>query len=191
MTLVMDNKGMLDKIGALWNIAIVYGTSCWAYFQPVHHLLEVLLVVLLANFIARLIQSARRWKVRRSRKRRFSLYRWFREVRLVGILKEFFLSCFIVMTLCVIYKTLSIDEDDASAILVVTKYGVYAALVAYVMLFLNTIGEAFPDTYIVKVFKSIFNRVNILKLFGSAKSLPDDAFDDIKKIADDEVKDKS
>jgi hypothetical protein len=191
MTLVMGNKGMLDKIGALWNIAIVYGTSCWAYFQPVHHLLEVLLVVLLANFIARLIQSARRWKVRRSRKRRFSLYRWFREVRLVGILKEFFLSCFIVMTLCVIYKTLSIEEDDASAILVVTKYGVYAALVAYVMLFLNTIGEAFPDTYIVKVFKSIFNRVNILKLFGSAKSLPDDAFDDIKKIADDEVKDKS
>lgn len=191
MTLVMDNKGMLDKIGVLWNIAIVYGTSCWAYFQPVHHLLEVLLVVLLANFIARLIQSARRWKVRRSRKRRFSLYRWFREVRLVGILKEFFLSCFIVMTLCVIYKTLSIEEDDASAILVVTKYGVYAALVAYVMLFLNTIGEAFPDTYIVKVFKSIFNRVNILKLFGSAKSLPDDAFDDIKKIADEEVKDKS
>lgn len=191
MTLVMDNKGMLDKIGALWNIAIVYGTSCWAYFQPVHHLLEVLLVVLLANFIARLIQSARRWKVRRSRRRRFSLYRWFREVRLVGILKEFFLSCFIVMTLCVIYKTLSIGEDDASAILVVTKYGVYAALVAYVMLFLNTIGEAFPDTYIVKVFKSIFSRVNILKLFGSAKSLPDDAFDDIKKIADEEVKDKS
>lgn len=191
MTLVMDNKGMLDKIGALWNIAIVYGTSCWAYFQPVHHLLEVLLVVLLANFIARLIQSARRWKVRRSRRRRFSLYRWFREVRLVGILKEFFLSCFIVMTLCVIYKTLSIEEDDASAILVVTKYGVYAALVAYVMLFLNTIGEAFPDTYIVKVFKSIFNRVNILKLFGSAKSLPDEAFDDIKKIADEEVKDKS
>ena len=191
MTLVMHNKGMLDKIGALWNIAIAYGTSCWAYFQPVHYLLEVLLVVLLANFIARLIQSARRWKVRRSRKRRFSLYRWFREVRLVGILKEFFLSCFIVMTLCVIYKTLSIEEDDASAILVVTKYGVYAALVAYVMLFLNTIGEAFPDTYIVKVFKSIFNRVNILKLFGSAKSLPDDAFDDIKKIADDEVKDKS
>lgn len=191
MILVMDNKGMLDKIGALWNIAIAYGTSCWAYFQPVHNLLEVLLVVLLANFIARLIQSARRWKVRRSRKRRFSLYRWFREVRLVGILKEFFLSCFIVMTLCVIYKTLSIEEDDASAILVVTKYGVYAALVAYVMLFLNTIGEAFPDTYIVKVFKSIFNRVNILKLFGSAKSLPDDAFDDIKKIADEEVKDKS
>lgn len=191
MTLVMYNKGMLDKIGALWNIAIAYGTSCWAYFQPVHYLLEVLLVVLLANFIARLIQSARRWKVRRSRKRRFSLYRWFREVRLVGILKEFFLSCFIVMTLCVIYKTLSIEEDDASAILVVTKYGVYAALVAYVMLFLNTIGEAFPDTYIVKVFKSIFNRVNILKLFGSAKSLPDDAFDDIKKIADEEVKDKS
>lgn len=191
MTLVMDNKGMLDKIGVLWNIAIAYGASCWAYFQPVHHLLEVLLVVLLANFIARLIQSARRWKVRRSRKRRFSLYRWFREVRLVGILKEFFLSCFIVMTLCVIYKTLSIEEDDASAILVVTKYGVYAALVAYVMLFLNTIGEAFPDTYIVKVFKSIFNRVNILKLFGSAKSLPDDAFDDIKKIADEEVKDKS
>ena len=191
MTLVMDNKGMLDKIGVLWNIAIVYGTSCWAYFQPVHHLLEVLLVVLLANFIARLIQSARRWKVRRSRKRRFSLYRWFREVRLVGILKEFFLSCFIVMTLCVIYKTLSIEEDDASAILVVTKYGVYVALVAYVMLFLNTVGEAFPDTYIVKVFKSIFNRVNILKLFGSAKSLPDDAFNDIKKIADEEVKNKS
>lgn len=191
MTLVMDNKGMLDKIGALWNIAIAYSTSCWAYFQPVHHLLEVLLVVLLANFIARLIQSARRWKARRSRRRRFSLYQWFREVRLVGILKEFFLSCFIVMTLCVIYKTLSIEEDDASAILVVTKYGVYAALVAYVMLFLNTIGEAFPDTYIVKVFKGIFNRVNILKLFGSAKSLPDDAFDDIKKIADEEVKDKS
>ncbi len=191
MTLVMDNKGMLDKIGVLWNIAIAYGTSCWAYFQPVHYLLEVLLVVLLANFIARFIQSARRWKVRRSRKRRFSLYRWFREVRLVGILKEFFLSCFIVMTLCVIYKTLSIEEDDASAILVVTKYGVYAALVAYVMLFLNTVGEAFPDTYIVKVFKSIFNRVNILKLFGSAKSLPDDAFNDIKKIADEEVKDKS
>lgn len=191
MTLVMDNKGMLDKIGALWNIAIAYGASCWAYFQPVHHLLEVLLVVLLANFIARLIQSARRWKVRRSRKRRFSLYRWFREVRLVGILKEFFLSCFIVMTLCVIYKTLSIEENDASAILVVTKYGVYAALVVYVMLFLNTVGEAFPDTYIVKVFKSIFNRVNILKLFGSAKSLPDDAFNDIKKIADEEVKNKS
>lgn len=187
----MGSRGMIDKVGALWNIAIAYGTSCWAYFQPVHHLLEVLLVVLLANFVARLIQSARRWKVRRSRKRRFSLYRWFREVRLVGILKEFFLSCFIVMTLCVIYKTLSIEEDDASAILVVTKYGVYAALVAYVMLFLNTVGEAFPDTYIVKVFRSIFDRVNILSLFGSTKSLSEDTFEDIKKIAEDEVKNKS
>lgn len=112
-------------------------------------------------------------------------------MRLVGILKEFFLSCFIVMTLCVIYKTLSVEEDDASAILVVTKYGVYAALVAYVMLFLNTIGDAFPDAYIVKVFKAIFNRTNILKMFSSSKNLPDETFDDIKRIADDEVKDKS
>lgn len=187
----MDSRGMVDKIGALWNIAIAYGTSCWAYFQPVHHLLEVLLVVLLANFVARLIQSARRWKARRSRRRRFSVYRWLSEVRLVGILKEFFLSCFIVMTLCVIYKTLSVEEDDASAILVVTKYGVYAALVAYVMLFLNTIGDAFPDAYIVKVFKAILNRANILKMFSSSKNLPDETFDDIRRIADDEVKGKS
>ena len=81
----MGNKSMIDKIGALWNIAIAYGTSCWAYFQPVHHLLEVLLIVLLANFLVRLVQSARKWKVRRSRKRRFSLSRWFRDVMVVVI----------------------------------------------------------------------------------------------------------
>ena len=188
----MGNKSMIDKIGALWNIAIAYGTSCWAYFQPVHHLLEVLLIVLLANFLVRLVQSARKWKVRRSRKRRFSLSRWFREVRLVGILKEFLLSCFIVMILCVIYKTLyPIEEQDASVILSVTKYGVYAALVAYVMLLLNTIGDTFPDVYLVKVFKIIFSRVNILKMFGTTKDLPDDVMEDIKKVANDEVKNKS
>lgn len=187
----MGNKSMIDKIGALWNIAIAYGTSCWAYFQPVHHLLEVLLIVLLANFLVRLVQSARKWKVRRSRKRRFSLSKWFREVRLTDILKEFALSCFIVMTLCVIYKTLYPIEEEASMILTVTKYGVYIALVGYVMLFLNTIGDTFSDAYLVKVFKAVFKRINVFKMFSFSKNIPDETFDDIRRIADDEVKDKS
>ena len=70
-------------------------------------------------------------------------------------------------------------------ILTVTKYGVYIALVGYVMLFLNTIGDAFADAYLVKVFKAVF------KMFGFSKNIPDEMFDDIKKIADDKVKDKS
>ena len=91
-----------------------------------------------------------------------------------------------------IYKTLyPIEEQDASVILSVTKYGVYAALVAYVMLLLNTIGNTFPDVYLVKVFKIIFSRVNILKMFGTTKDLPDDVMEDIKKVANDEVKNKS
>ena len=144
-----------------------------------------------SEFLARLAQSVRGWKLRRSRRRRFSFKRWFREVRFTDILKEFALSCFIVMTLCVIYKTLYPIEEEASMILTVTKYGVYIALVGYVMLFLNTIGDAFADAYLVKVFKAVFNRINVFKMFGFSKSIPDETFDDIKKIADDEVKDKS
>lgn len=87
-----------------------------------------------SEFLARLAQSVRGWKLRRSRRRRFSFKRWFREVRFTDILKEFALSCFIVMTLCVIYKTLYPIEEEASMILTVTKYGVYIALVGYVML---------------------------------------------------------
>lgn len=187
----MKDKDMIERVGALWNIALAYGASCWAYFQPVHHLLTVLLIVLIANFLARLAQSVRGWKLRRSRRRRFSFKRWLREVRLTDILKEFALSCFIVMTLCVIYKTLYPIEEEAGMILTVTKYGVYIALVGYVMLFLNTIGDAFADAYLVKVFKAVFNRINVFKMFGFSKNIPDETFDDIKKIADDEVKDKS
>lgn len=46
----MKDKDMIERVGALWNIALAYGASCWAYFQPVHHLLIVLLIVLIANF---------------------------------------------------------------------------------------------------------------------------------------------
>ena len=95
------------------------------------------------------------------------------------------------MTLCVIYKTLYPIEEEASMILTVTKYGVYIALVGYVMLFLNTIGDAFSDAYLVKVFKAVFKRINVFKMFGFSKNIPDEMFDDIKKIADDKVKDKS
>lgn len=187
----MKDKDMIERVGALWNIALAYAASCWAYFQPVRHLLTVLLIVLIANFLARLAQSIRGWKIRRSRRRRFSFKRWFREVRFTDILKEFALSCFIVMTLCVIYKTLYPIEEEASMILAVTKYGVYIALVGYVMLFLNTIGDAFSDAYLVKVFKAVFKRINVFKMFSFSKNIPDETFDDIKKIADDEVKDKS
>ena len=187
----MKDKDMIERVGALWNIALAYGASCWSYFQPVHHLLIVLLIVLIANFLARLAQSVRGWKLRRSRRRRFSFKRWLREVRLTDILKEFALSCFIVMTLCVIYKTLYPIEEEASMILTVTKYGVYIALVGYVMLFLNTIGDAFSDAYLVKVFKAVFKRINVFKMFSFSKNIPDETFDDIRRIADDEVKDKS
>lgn len=187
----MKDKDMIERVGALWNIALAYGASCWAYFQPVHHLLTVLFIVLIANFLARLAQSVRGWKLRRSRRRRFSFKRWFREVRFTDILKEFALSCFIVMTLCVIYKTLYPIEEGAGMILTVTKYGVYIALVGYVMLFLNTIGDAFSDAYLVKVFKAVFKRINVFKMFSFSKNIPDETFDDIRRIADDEVKDKS
>ena len=76
-------------------------------------------------------------------------------------------------------------------ILTVTKYGVYIALVGYVMLFLNTIGDTFADAYLVKVFKAVFKRINVFKMFSFSKNIPEETFDDIKKIADDEVKDKS
>lgn len=76
-------------------------------------------------------------------------------------------------------------------ILTVTKYGVYIALVGYVMLFLNTIGDAFSDAYLVKVFKAVFKRINVFKMFSFSKNIPDETFDDIRRIADDEVKDKS
>lgn len=187
----MKDKSMIERVGALWNIALAYGASCWAYFQPVHHLLSVLLIVLVANFLARLAQSVRGWKLRRGRKRRFSFKRWFRELRLVGILTEFALSCFIVMMLCVMYNTLYPIEEEASMILTITKYGVYIALIGYVILFLNTIGDAFSDAYLVKVFKAVFKRINVFKMFSFSKDIPDQTFDDIKKIADDENKDKS
>lgn len=59
------------------------------------------------------------------------------------------------------------------------------------MLFLNTIGDAFSDAYLVKVFKAVFKRINVFEMFSFSKNIPDETFDDIKKIADDEVKDKS
>ena len=56
---------------------------------------------------------------------------------------------------------------------------------------MNTIGDTFADAYLVKVFKAVFKRINVFKMFSFSKNIPDETFDDIKKIADDEVKDKS
>ena len=41
------------------------------------------------------------------------------------------------------------------------------------------------------MFKAVFNRINVFKMFGFSKNIPDETFDDIRRIADDEVKDKS
>ena len=183
-------RGM-ERIGALWNVAFTFAASCWAYFQPVHHLIKVLLVVILANFLARLAQSMRGYKTRRSRRRRFSLMRWLREVRLTSMLMEFFLSCGIVMVLCVIYQTLlPVEEEDAGVVLGVTSYAVYIMLVAYVVLFLSTLGKAFPDMYLVKVFKAVLKKVNLFKSLGMDKELSEDTFNDLKELADEESGDR-
>lgn len=174
----------VDKIVALWNVCLTFSASCWAYFQPVHHLIKVLLVVILANFFARLAQSMRGYKIRRSRKRRFSVLRWLREVRLTGILLEFFLSCCIVMVMCVIYKTLyPVEEGDAELLLEVTSYGVYIMLIAYILLFLSTLGKAFPDSYLVKVFGTLVRKVNLFKVVGLDKNMDEGTFEDIREIA--------
>lgn len=177
----------MDKIIALWNVGVTFAASCWAYFQPVHHLIKVLLVIILANFLARLAQSMRGYKMRRSRKRRFGFIRWLKDVRLTGILMEFFLSCGIVMVLCVIYQTLlPVEEEDAGVVLGVTSYAVYIMLVAYVVLFLSTLGKAFPDMYLVKVAREVLAKVNLFKTLGMDKELSEDTMDDIKKIAEEE-----
>lgn len=178
----------MDKIIGLWNVALTFAASCWAYFQPVHHLIKVLLVIIFANFLARLAQSMRGYKARRSRKRRFGVIRWLKEVRLTGILMEFFLSCCIVMVLCVIYQTLlPVEAEDAKVVLGVTSYGVYVMLVAYVILFLSTLGKAFPDMYLVKVFKAVLSKVNLFKSLGMDKDLSEDTYDDLRKIAEEET----
>lgn len=183
------NKAM-DKIIALWNVALTFAASCWAYFQPVHHLIKVLLVIIFANFLARLAQSMRGYKMRRSRKRRFGIIRWLREVRLTGILMEFFLSCCIVMVFCVIYRTLlPVEAEDAEIVLNLTSYGVYVMLVAYVILFLSTLGKAFPDMYLVKVFKTVLSKVNLFKSLGMDKDLSEDTYEDLRKLAEEETGD--
>ena len=117
--------------------------------------------------------------------------RWLREVRLTSMLMEFFLSCGIVMVLCVIYQTLlPVEEEDAGVVLGVTSYAVYIMLVAYVVLFLSTLGKAFPDMYLVKVFKAVLKKVNLFKSLGMDKELSEDTFNDLKDLADEESGDR-
>ena len=185
--MLRENSFGVDKVIALWNTFLTLLASFWAYFQPVHHLIKVLLVVILANFLARLAQSMRGYKMRRSRRRRFSVIRWLREVRLTGILLEFFLSCCIVMVMCVIYNILHyVEADDAKVLLDVTSYGVYLMLIAYILLFFSTLGKAFPETYIVKVFSTVVKKINLFKLIGMDKHVAPEALDDIQQLAEEQ-----
>lgn len=173
----------MDRFEALWKIALVYAASCWAYFQPVHHMIYVLLFILLANFIARIMGSINGYRERKGRGHRFSFRRWLTEVRLVDILKEFMISAFLVMVMCVIYKTLKDYDQDASAILTFTRYGVYVALVGYIMMLFGTIEHEFPNAHIVRVFKAVFDKVNVFKMFGATKDVSDEVMDEIKNIS--------
>lgn len=181
----MDNRESMleDRISALWNVMLSLIASLWAYFQPVHHLLEALLVVMVLNLMARIAQSIRGWKIRRSRKRRFSVWKWLGEIKLGDILMEFALASVIVMSLCVIYKILYPMEEEAVGIFTVTKYGVYFMLIAYFILFLVRVGEAFPNNYLVKVLSLFFKKFNVLKLFNFSKDLSEDTMRDLSDIA--------
>lgn len=182
----MNGKiNMEHRLLDLWNAVLSITAACWAYFQPVHHLIEALLVVMLLNLLGNIAQSIRGWKIRRSRRRRFSVWKWMKEMNLCDILKEFAISCFIVMSLCVIYKILYPIEEDASGLLDITKYIVYFMLIAYFMLFLVRIGEAFPENYIVRVISLFIKKFNIFKYFTFSKDISEDTINDLETMAKD------
>lgn len=172
----MGKKGMLEKF---WGMTAALMGSVWAYFQPVHHLIQTISFIILINFVAEAVKDYKRYRVRKTRKRRFSICRWFYTVNFSKMLLEPAIGVFVVMCLCVIYKLLSVEEE-ATIYLDVAKWFTYIITVAYLLALLVRLEELFPDFFISKIISFIYDK--LLKLFTSQTKLTDEEKEELEDL---------
>lgn len=162
-----------------WGMSAALIGSIWAYFQPVHHLIQTILFIILINFVAEAVKDYKRFRVRKIKKRRFSLCRWFYTINFSKMLLEPAIGVFIVMCLCVVYKLLSVEEE-AVIYLDVAKWFTYIITVSYFLALLIRLEELFPNFFISKIINFAYHKV--MKLFTSQTKLSDDEKEELENI---------
>lgn len=157
--------------------------AIWAYFQPIHHLIRATLIIILLNIIVEIVKEYKGYKYRRKKKKRFSFARWYKSFNFSRILLEPAIAVFILACLCVMYKEL-IQEDEAHMYLDAAKWFTYIITVSYFLLFLVRIEELFPDFFMTKIIKFIYDKV--VRIFNGTLKLSEDEKKELESMVENE-----
>lgn len=166
-------------------LSAVYAASgtVWAYFQPIHHLIRATLIIIFLNIIVEIIKEYKGYRYRKKKRRKFSFSKWYKSFDLSRILLEPAIAVFILACLCVMYKEL-IQEDESYIYLDAAKWFTYIITVSYFLLFLVRIEELFPDFFMTKIIKFVYDKV--VRIFNGTLKLNEDEKKELENIVEGE-----
>lgn len=171
----------------------------WAYVEPIHNLIEVILFVLVCNFVALVVLGGMEcW--RKHKDGGFRTRWWNRlccvigEVNIRWLLCEAFFSLGIITFLFVMHTKISTVNDD-SLILDIIKASTYLFLVIYSSLFIKRFAKIFQNSVMYQAVSLVIKRYDMLKKlpYGDKvdECLQDGTIDKLIKEAENASKNKS
>lgn len=165
--------------------AVFYAASgtVWAYFQPIHHLIRATLIIIFLNIIVEIVKEYKGYRYRKKKRKKFDFSRWYKSFNFSRILLEPAIAVFILACLCVMYKEL-IQEDESHIYLDAAKWFTYIITVSYFLLFLVRIEELFPDFFMTKIIKFIYDKV--VRIFNGTLKLNEDEKKELENIVEGE-----
>lgn len=171
-------------------LSVIYAASgaVWAYFQPIHHLIRATLIIIILNIIVEIIKEYKGYRYRKKRNKKFKFQKWYKSFDFSRILLEPAIAVFILMCLCVMYKEL-IRESESYIYLDVAKWFTYIITVSYFLLFLVRIEELFPNFFITKIIKFVYDKV--IRIFNGTLKLDNDEKKRLEDIVEEEKSGKS
>lgn len=161
-------------------LSVIYAASgtVWAYFQPIHHLIRATLIIIFLNIIVEIVKEYKGYRYRKKRNKRFKFSKWYKSFDFSRMLLEPAIAVFILACLCVMYKEL-IQESESYIYLDAAKWFTYIMTVSYFLLFLVRIEELFPDFFVTKIIRFVYDKV--IRIFNGALKLDDN---EKKKLED-------
>lgn len=177
----MKNNENITMIDRLWAITITSASSVWGYFQPVQHLIKAILIILALNIIVSVIRDFKAYKYRKKKKRRFSFARWFISMNFKDKLIECAIGVFIVMCLCIMYKTMG-QEEEALYYIEAAKWFTLFVIAIYIGVICIRIEELWPNYPITKAIRYVSDKV--VYLFTSANKMTDEDRKHVRNIVE-------
>lgn len=165
--------------------AVFYAASgtVWAYFQPIHHLIRATLIIIFLNIIVEIVKEYKGYRYRKKKRKKFNFSKWYKSFNFSRILLEPAIAVFILACLCIMYKEL-IQEEESYIYLDAAKWFTYIITVSYFLLFLVRIEELFPDFFMTKIIKFVYDKV--IKVFNGTLKLSEDDRKELEDMVDGE-----